>query len=200
MPQMKPGSGRMAVSVLGCLHKYLNGFGGGREMWSEYRWFFTTDIIKDMPHGKWGSFVILAGKLKPAWEGRYFVATSATKKDLENWHGYHSVQGMSHNRIPSGRPKNIMEKYLGKDPKVWVDRQSSKNPEDWIQVGKWQQSRGHERVNERHHKIVELLEAGTNWNVIQKDMQLSLHIIRTHKKRYLLELEEQENRKIKVDK
>lgn len=200
MPQMKPGSGRLAPSVLGCLQKYLNGFGGGREMWSEYRWFFATEVIEDMPQGKWGSFVILAGKIKPSWQGMYFVATSATKKELEDWHGYHSVRGMSHNRTPSARPKNLLEKHLGKDPNVWIERQSSRNPTDWIEVGKWQQSKGHERVNERHHQIVELLESGTNWNKIQHDMKLSVHIIRTHKKRYYLELEERENRKIMLDK
>ena len=62
---MKAGSGRLAVSVMGCLHRYLNGFGGGREKWTQYRWFFCTTEIRDIPQGKWGSFVILAGKLKP---------------------------------------------------------------------------------------------------------------------------------------
>jgi len=200
MPQMKAGSGRLAVSVMGCLHRYLNGFGGGREKWTQYRWFFCTTEIRDIPQGKWGSFIILAGKLKPAWEGYYFVATSATKKELQNWHGWHCIKGMSHNRTPSKVPTNLMEKHLGSDPKVWIERQSSKNPADWIEVGKWKQSLGHERVNARHHQIVELLHSGKNWNVIQHEMSLSLHIIRTHKRRYLAELEEAENRKIMVDK
>ena len=200
MPQMKPGSGKLAPSVMGQLHKYLNGFGGGREKWSEYRWFFATEVTEGMPQGKWGSFVILAGKIRPSWQGLYFVATSATKKELENWHGWHSVRGMSHNRFPSTRSKSKIEKHLGPDPKLWIERQSSRNPADWIEVGKWQQSRGHERVNERHHKIVELLESGTNWNQIQHDLGLSLHILRTHKRRYMLELEELENRKIMLDK
>ena len=93
-----------------------------------------------------------------------------------------------------------MEKHLGSDPKVWIERQSSKNPQDWIEVGKWKHSKGHDRVNDRHKQIIELLHSGKNWNVIQHDMGLSLHIIRTHKRRYLDELEEAENKKFLLDK
>lgn len=116
-----------------------------REQWRHYRYFFATRTLKDMPVGS-GTFIAIAGIIHPPHEGWFYVATRELLKNLKKWEHWKDVEALYHNkdlvRVCKPHLQVKLEK-LSDDPKDWVLNQSSRYPEEWIQVqtrpgaGRW---------------------------------------------------------------
>ena len=118
--------------TLNHLKRYLKAFATGNESWRYYRWFFATRTIENMPVGKSGAFIVLAGRIKECHRGWFLVASSASKHQLVGWEHWDKCVAITHNKLSLTPLTTTIERKLGRDPQKWVATQSSKNPEDWI--------------------------------------------------------------------